>query len=96
VARQQQTTRLTPLRPISRQTTFQKLRSLACFPEVHDLLVLGWNVSAVADVIRHQHGEYRHVQRRSLVEILRRYRNSLSDDVQLKLDQASVAGAISS
>jgi len=96
VARQQQTARLSPLRPISRKTTFQKLRSLPCFPEVHDLLVRGWNVSAVADVIRHRHGAYLHVRRRSLVEILRRYRKSLGDEVQLHPDQASVAEGLSS
>ena len=94
MAQQQQTTRLTPLRPISRQTTFVRLRSLRCFPEVNDLLVRGWNVSAVADVIRHKHGAYLDVQRRSLVEILRRYRNSLHSDARPKPDQA-LAGAIS-
>lgn len=76
--------------PISRETGFQKLRTLKCFPEVHERICLGWPMSELAQWIQEQKAEYTDVQRVSLMTILQRYRESLPPGVlaQHKLPKA--------
>jgi hypothetical protein len=63
--------------PVSRETGFQKLRSIKCFQEVHQKLVEGWGLTELAKWIQKDRQEYTDVKPITLVHLLKDYRNSL-------------------
>lgn len=65
------------VQPVSRNGGFNKLRALACFPEVHDRICKGWPLSQVATYIQDDCGEYTDAEQVTLVKVLQRYRDSL-------------------
>jgi len=66
------------VRPVSRVADkFEKLRSLSCFTEVHEMLITGWPLAEVAKFIQKQHGEYTDIEEIALIFVLQQYRKSL-------------------
>lgn len=65
------------VRPVSRETRFARLKSLKCFKEVHDRVLAGWPVSAVASFIQKDRREYLDVSIEYLKDIVHSYRDSL-------------------
>jgi hypothetical protein len=65
------------MRPISRETSFAKLRSCKCFPEVHERVVQGYSPSEVARFVQEEREEYTDAAHSSLKTIIERYRRSL-------------------
>lgn len=57
--------------------SFDKLRSMDCFSEVHSLIVSGQPVAKVARYIQKTIGEYNDVEEKSLMSVLIRYRDSI-------------------
>lgn len=58
---------------------FKRIRTLRCYEYVEDMLYAGFPPSAVADYIQTRMHEYRDVKKTSLIEMLKRYRDSLKD-----------------
>jgi len=69
------------IRPISRETRFVRLRSLNCFPEVHQRIAEGTQAYVVAEYIQNEMGEYKDVGLPSLTSVLTDYRLSLPPTV---------------
>lgn len=63
--------------PVSRETGFQKLRAMKCFPEVHERICDGWPISEVATFVQEKRGEYTDAKHITLMTVLQRYRDSL-------------------
>lgn len=64
-------------RPVSRESGFQKLRAMKCFPEVHERICDGWPISEVATFVQEKRGEYTDAKHITLMTQLQRYRDSL-------------------
>lgn len=65
------------VKPVSRDTGFSKLRSLACFDEVNRRLCEGYPLKEVAQYIQDEEKEYLEVKRESLIWTLDAYRNTI-------------------
>ena len=65
------------VRPVSRNTGFNKLRAISCFPEVHDRICKGWPLSDTAKYIQEECGEYTDAVHATLVKVLQNYRDSI-------------------
>jgi len=65
------------MRPVSRKTSFAKLRSCKCFPEVHERVVQGYSPAEIARWVQDEKGEYTDAAHASLKIIIDRYRKSL-------------------
>ena len=66
------------VKPVSRKgDKFERLRSLDCFKEIHDMICTGWPLSEVAKFIQKNRKEYTDIEEISLVWILNAYRKSL-------------------
>lgn len=66
-----------PMRPVSRKTTFPKLRAMSCFQEVHERLCKGWPLKKVAEYIQHDCEEYTDASHHTVVKQLQNYRASI-------------------
>jgi hypothetical protein len=62
---------------------FHRIKGLDCYEEVEEMLYAGYPTSAVAEFIQKQNREYVDVRRKSLEEMLRLFRESLSDGVAI-------------
>lgn len=65
------------VKPVSRNTGFNKLRALRCFPEVHDRVCKGWPLSDVARYIQDDCEEYTDAVHSTLAKVLQNYRDSI-------------------
>lgn len=74
------TTVVTPARGAG---AFQRLKSLACFPEVHTRIVSGAPITALRDYIREDQGELLDLKPDTLLRLLYDYRASLPAGLRL-------------
>jgi len=58
---------------------FKRIRSLKCYVQVEEMLYAGYPPSAVANFIQSRMNEYRDVKRSSLIEMLKRFRQSMRE-----------------
>jgi len=58
---------------------FERIKSLRCYDQVEEMIYSGYPMSAVAHYIQNRMGEYQHVKRVSLMEMLRLYREHLKE-----------------
>lgn len=65
------------IRPVSRETRFVRLRSLNCFPEVHQRVLDGIEPLQIAQYVQKDAGEYTDVGTPSLATVIGEYRQSL-------------------
>jgi hypothetical protein len=66
-----------PVRPVSREPKFTKIRALNCFEEVHQRILSGEGATAIAKFIQEDEGEYLDATRASVVSALNYYRSTL-------------------
>ena len=66
-----------PMRPVSRSTSFEKLRACRCFPEVHERVVKGYSPAQVAKFIQDENDEYTDASHNTLKTTIERYRRAL-------------------
>lgn len=62
---------------LNRFRKFTKLRGLRCFNAVHKMIEDGYPLAQIAEFIQVENGEYTDVNRNSLQETLRRYRDTV-------------------
>lgn len=78
---------------------FQRVRSLACFKEVHARLVEGWPIAEVARFIQRDRKEYQDVSHDGLKGILSKYRDTIPAAERAKpaltIDQVQAAQEVS-
>jgi len=66
------------VKPVSRKLDkFERLRSLACFEDVNEMITTGWPLAEIAKYIQKTKKEYDDVEELSLIYILQAYRRSL-------------------
>lgn len=65
------------IRPTGREPRFSKLRSMACFAELHDKVLSGYGLSELARWIQEDKQEYTDVTRPSLLSVLKEYRSTI-------------------
>ncbi len=65
------------IRPISRETRFQRVRGLKCYKEVHQRLLEGWATSRVAKFVQEERKECLDITLASLDTQLNEYRASI-------------------
>jgi len=68
------------VKPVSRKPRagkFDRLQSLACFDDVHEMVTTGWPLAEIAKYVQKTKREYTDVEELSLIYILQAYRRSL-------------------
>jgi hypothetical protein len=65
------------LRPLSRDESFQALKRIRCFKEVHERILAGWSMPELARFIQDDRSEYQHASKMALIQTLQRYRDSI-------------------
>lgn len=73
------------VKPVSRKgDKFERIRSLKCYDDVHDMITTGWPLAEIAKYIQGTKKEYKDVEELSLIYILQAYRRSLPASTLVK------------
>lgn len=87
--------RFSAVKPLSRLSRFEKLRSLRCFKEVRNRLINGWPCEEVARFIQEDCSEYNDVGRATLKSVLLSFRATIpkSEFVRDKMPDVAIKAA---